>query len=172
MNIEHLQYPIGKFVAPTKYSEATLKEAITILEVLPLQLRELTGTLTDTQLDKKYRPEGWTIRQVVHHIADSHHHSYTRFKWALTEDNPEIKAYDEKTWADLEDAKNTPVAWSLTHIEVIHQKIVQMLQGFTKAEWNRTFVHPDTKHTFTLKELACMYAWHGMHHFMHIKNAL
>jgi len=172
MNIEKLKYPIGPFEVPKKYSEESLREVITILDVLPLQLRELTGNLKGEVLDTRYRPEGWTLRQVVHHIADSHQHAFIRFKWALTEDNPTIKAYDEKAWAALNDAKNTPIAWSLTHIEVIHQKLVQLLNGLTEAQWNRTLVHPQTQHTFTLKELASMYAWHGMHHYMHIKNAL
>lgn len=172
MDIENLQYPIGPFKAPQRYNQAVVDEAISILKLFPQQLRALVANLPNETLDMPYRPKGWTIRQVVHHLADSHHHSYSRFKWALTEDNPTIKAYQEKDWAELEDAKLTPIAWSLTHIEVIHQKIVQMLEGFGKEEWNRTFVHPQTSHVFTLKELACMYAWHSMHHYMHIKNAL
>jgi len=172
MDLEKLKYPIGLFEAPTDYTKESLQESITILDVLPLQLRELTGNLKDEVLDTRYRPEGWTIRQVVHHIADSHHNAYTRFKWALTEDTPTIKPYDEKAWAELDDAKHTPVAWSLTHIEVVHQKLVQLLNGLTEDQWERKLVHPTTEHVFTLKELASMYAWHSMHHYMHIKNAL
>jgi hypothetical protein len=172
MNIAQLQYPIGPFEVPSEISEEKILEAITILEVFPLQLRELTTTLTDAVLDTPYRPDGWTIRQVVHHISDSHHHSYSRFKWALTEDNPLIKVYDEKAWAALIDSKTAPVAWSLTHIEVVHQKLVHLLRLLTEEQWDKTFRHPVSGEQTSMKLNTLRYAWHSMHHFMHIKNAL
>ena len=172
MNLEQLQYPIGRFEVPSEISEKKLLEAITILEVFPLQLRELTSTLTDKVLDTNYRPDGWTIRQVVHHISDSHHHSYSRVKWALTEDNPLVKVYDEKAWATLIDSKTAPVAWSLTHIEVVHQKMVHLLRQLTEEQWDRTFRHPVSEEQTSMKLNTLRYAWHSMHHFMHIKNAL
>jgi hypothetical protein len=172
MNLEQLQYPIGHFEVPSEISEEKILEAITILEVFPLQLRELTSTLTDAVLDTKYRPEGWTIRQVVHHISDSHHHSYSRIKWALTEDNPVVKVYDEKAWAELVDSKTAPVAWSLTHIEVVHQKMVHLLRLMTEEQWNKTFRHPESGEETGMKLNTLRYAWHSMHHFMHIKNAI
>lgn len=172
MKLEQLQYPIGRFETPSEISEEKLFEAITILDVFPLQLREMTSTLTDAILDTQYRPEGWTIRQVVHHISDSHHHSYSRFKWALTEDNPLIKVYDEKAWAELVDSRTAPVAWSLTHIEVVHQKLVHLLRLLTDEQWDKTFKHPVSGEQTSMKLNTLRYAWHSMHHFMHIKNAL
>ena len=172
MNLEQLQYPIGRFEVPSEISEEKILEAITILEVFPLQLRELTATLDDATLDTHYRPGGWTIRQTVHHISDSHHHSYSRFKWALTEDNPLIKVYDEKAWAELIDSKTAPVAWSLTHIEVVHQKLVHLLRMLTDEQWNKTFRHPISGEETSMNLNTLRYAWHSMHHFMHIKNAL
>ncbi|MCH2488505.1 MAG: putative metal-dependent hydrolase [Flavobacteriales bacterium] len=170
MDIEHLQYPIGKFEMPETVSEAQLKEAITILEIFPEKLKELMRTYDQNKLDSPYRPGGWTVRQVVHHIADSHHHSYNRFKWAITEDNPLIKAYDEKRWAETEDCRTSPIAWSLTHIEVVHQKLVQFLRTLSATDWDRTYRHPESKKTFTLKQSALLYAWHSMHHYSHIAN--
>lgn len=172
MNIEALKYPIGKFNVPETISEKDLQEAITILKIFPEQIRLLTAHLPEQALQQTYRPGGWTIKQLVHHIADSHHHSYTRFKWALTEDNPTIKAYDEKTWSALSDSHTMPIAWSLTHVEAVHYKITYLLKSLTRDQWERTFQHPDKEGPTSLKENALIYAWHSMHHFAHIKNAL
>tara|TARA_R100000935_G_scaffold1439_1_gene4580 strand:+ start:138092 stop:138631 length:540 start_codon:yes stop_codon:yes gene_type:complete len=172
MYIEALKYPIGTLEMPETISEKELQEAITILEIFPEQLRFLTANLPEKTLQQPYRPEGWTIKQLIHHIADSHHHSYIRFKWALTEDNPTIKAYDEKTWAALHECHTMPVAWSLMHLEAIHYKITYLLKSLTEAQWERTFQHPDKEEPTSLKKNALVYAWHSMHHFAHIKNAL
>ncbi|WP_432410797.1 YfiT family bacillithiol transferase [Rasiella sp. SM2506] len=172
MNTEALKYPIGKFEMPETISEKDLQEAITILELFPEQLRLLTAHLPEKTLQQPYRAEGWTIKQLIHHIADSHHHSYIRFKWALTEDNPTIKAYNEKTWAALEDSDTMSISWSLMHLEAIHYKMTYLLKSFTKEQWERTFQHPDKEMLTTLKENALIYAWHSRHHFAHIKNAL
>ncbi|MDT0555737.1 YfiT family bacillithiol transferase [Patiriisocius hiemis] len=171
MNIEDLKYPIGKFTPPKDINEKEIQEAITILEIFPEKFGDLVRNLDDKSLDTTYRPEGWTIRQVVHHVADSHHHSYIRFKWALSEDNPKIKAYNQEEWSTIKETYNLPVAWSLTHIEVVHHKIVNLLRQFDENDWNTTFIHPENGET-SLKKNALLYAWHSMHHYSHIANAL
>lgn len=172
MELEQLKYPIGKFKIPENISEKDLREAITILQIFPERLKLLVYNLDDTVLNTPYRPEGWTIRQLIHHISDSHHHSYNRFRWALTEDNPLIKAYDQNAFAEMKDYKTAPIAWSISHLEAVHQKLVYMLESLSSEQWKRTFRHPETDDTMNLKELALMYSWHSMHHFTHIKNAL
>lgn len=171
MNLEQQQYPIGRFEVPATISDKLLQEAITILEILPENLRNLTHVMDEATLAKTYRDGGWTIRDVVHHLADSHHNSYTRFKWTLTEDNPTIKAYEEHEWSLLPDYK-APVAWSLDQLEAIHNKLVYLLRTLSEEQWNRTFVHPQSGKTMNLRALTLMYSWHSMHHFAHIKNAL
>lgn len=168
--METLQYPIGKFQAPAQITKEHLIAWIDTLDQLPARLRALTKDLSDEQLDTPYRPEGWTVRQVVHHLADSHHNSYIRFKWALTEDNPVIKAYDEKAWTLLPDLEASPIEWSLRHLEVIHHKLVQLLKVMTEAHYKRTFTHPDGNKVVTLEENLGHYAWHSNHHYAHIEN--
>lgn len=171
MNLEKLRYPIGRFQLPKEISEKMLREAITILEIFPENLKELIQGLDEETLNKPYREGGWSMRQLVHHIADSHHNSYTRFKWTLTEDNTTIKGYDEKAWAEVGDYQTLPIVWSVEHIEVIHHKLVHLLRMLSNEQWERTFVHPENG-TMNLKELTLMYSWHSMHHFAHLKNAL
>ncbi|GAB5400403.1 MAG: bacillithiol transferase BstA [Aureisphaera sp.] len=172
MNLEKLRYPIGRFALPENISDTLLNEAITILEIFPENLKEMLQGISEEMLDTPYREGGWTIRQLIHHIADSHHNSYTRFKWTLTEDNPTIKAYDEKGWAAFGDYMTLPVVWSIEHLENMHHKLVHLLRMLTEEQWNRTLVHPESGATMNLKELALMYSWHSMHHYSHIKNAL
>ncbi len=172
MDLEKLKYPIGKFNPPSDISEKDVNVAIQILQLFPEQLRLLVHSFNDEALNRTYREGGWTIRQLVHHIADSHNHAYIRFRWALTEDNPTIKAYDEKAWADMYDYKNAPIAWSISHIEVIHHKLVTIMKSLSNEDWERTYIHNITKEKKPLKTIALMYAWHSMHHFSHIKNAL
>lgn len=171
-DLTKLQYPIGKYTMPDLISDQKLNEWITILEVMPAQLRDLVSEMSDTQLDTRYRPEGWTIRQLVHHLADSHHHSYTRFKWALTEDSPVIKPYLEKKWTDLPDLKGMPVEWSLRHLEVVHYKLVRLLKALSPQQWERRFIHPDGDRAINLRQNVGQYAWHSLHHYMHIKNTV
>ena len=109
---------------------------------------------------------------MIHHISDSHHHSYNRFRWALTEDKPKIKAYFQDAFAAMDDYTTAPIAWSIAHIEAVHQKLVYILEGLTDHQWERTFIHPEGDKEFNLKQLALTYSWHSMHHFSHIKNAL
>lgn len=171
-NLEQLQYPIGKFEVPETITDAQLKEWISVLEELPKRLEMMVAPLTATQLETPYRPGGWTVRQLVHHISDSHHNSYIRFKWALTEDNPVIKPYDEKAWADLFDTRTAPIQLSLDHLKAVHAKLVFLLHGLSSAQLKRTFVHPDGNTVSTLEENIGRYAWHSNHHFAHIANLI
>jgi hypothetical protein len=170
--LENLQYPIGKFKAPETISEAQKREWIAVLEHFPTRLEQLVAELTEEQLDTPYREGGWTVRQVVHHCSDSHHNSYIRFKWALTEDIPVIKAYEEKNWAELFDTKTGPIAMSITHLKAVHAKLVYLLKGLTNEQLERAFIHPDSNQTVLLKENIGIYAWHANHHFAHIENLL
>lgn len=172
MNLEALKYPIGPLRLPQEISMEQVEEAVKVLQIFPEQLKQLCYHLTDEVLDTPYRPEGWTIRQLIHHIADSHHHSYNRFRWALTEDKPKIKAYDQEAFAAMDDYNTAPIAWSINHIQAVHQKLVFLLSGLTQEQWSRSFIHPEGDVEVNLKQLALTYSWHSMHHFMHIKNAL
>lgn len=170
--LEQLRYPIGHYQIPEPITQQNLDEWIAILEHLPERLANMVNPLSEEQLETPYRPDGWTVRQLVHHISDSHHHSYIRFKWALTEDNPLIKPYDEKAWAELFDSKTAPIQMSLDHLKVVHAKLVHLLKGLTEEDLQRKFTHPDGYEETTLKENIGRYAWHGSHHFAHIKNLL
>lgn len=170
--LEKLRYPIGKFQVPKTISNEQLDEWITVLEQLPQRLHDLAAPLSEAQLETPYRPEGWTVRQLVHHISDSHHNSYMRFKWALTEDMPVIKPYDEKAWAELFDTRTAPVKMSLDHLKAVHAKLVHLLKGLSQSELQRKFVHPDGNMETTLEENIGRYAWHSNHHYAHIANLI
>ena len=167
-----LQYPIGKFEAPISIGKNQIEDWIFILEHFPNRLENLVKDLSNNQLDTIYRPGGWTVRQVVHHVSDSHHHSYSRFKWALTEDNPVIKAYYEDRWATLKDSKTAPIEMSLQHLKAIHYKLVYLLKGLSEDDLNKTFIHPETNQEVLLKQNIGIYAWHCNHHYAHIENLL
>lgn len=171
-DLESLRYPIGKFVAPDDISRAKLDEWIDVLENFPSQLSQLVSRLNDDQLDTPYRPGGWTIRQVVHHVADSHHHSYIRFKWALTEDTPVIKYYYEHLWAELDDSKNAPIQMSLDHLTAVHFKLVYLLRSMKDNDFDRCFIHPEHNVKTPLRVNVGIYAWHSKHHYAHIKNLI
>lgn len=170
--LEKLKYPIGKFDCPINITKQHLESWISILEHFPERLEKLVTNLSDEQLNTPYRPEGWTVKQVVHHLSDSHHHSYTRFKWALTEDKPLIKAYYENRWAELFDAKTAPIKISIFHLKAIHFKLVYLLKGLSDGDLNKSFIHPETKSEFGLKKSIGMYAWHSSHHYAHIENLM
>ncbi|WP_242091585.1 YfiT family bacillithiol transferase [Aestuariivivens sediminicola] len=170
--LESLRYPIGKFRAPDEITADVVSEWIAILEQFPYRLESLVRFLNKTQLETPYRPGGWTVRQVIHHLSDSHHHSYIRFKWALTEDRPVIKPYDEKFWAELPDASTGPIAMSIEHLKAVHYKLVYMLKRINKTQWNNVFIHPDTNSEISLKLNVGIYAWHSNHHYAHIENLL
>ena len=170
--LQNLKYPIGQFDCPNTISKQHIESWISILEDFPNRLENLVNGLTDKQLDTVYRPGGWTIRQVVHHVSDSHHHSYTRFKWALTEDKPIIKAYYEDRWAELIDSKFAPLDMSLHHIKAIHYKLVYLLKTLSEDDLNKSFIHPETNSEVLLSYNVGNYAWHSNHHYAHIENLM
>jgi hypothetical protein len=167
-----VRYPIGEFKTPSIITEEIKHEWIQVLENFPSRLENLVKDLSEDQLDTPYREGGWTVRQVVHHCSDSHHHSYIRFKWSLTEDTPMIKAYDEKSWAELFDTKTAPIAMSLLHLKAVHAKLVYLLKGLSDEDLQKSFVHPESKETVVLRKNIGIYAWHSNHHYAHIENLL
>jgi hypothetical protein len=171
MTEEELKYPIGKFEVPVSYNADEIRQWISDIKTLPAKLRQAIAHLNDTQLDTAYRPGGWTLRQVVHHMADSHMNSLIRFKWALTEENTTIKAYHQANWALLPDYR-LPVESSLNMLKGIHQHMVALFESFTENEWNRTFKHPETGADISLKRNLALYAWHSKHHLAHITNTI
>ena len=171
MTDEELRYPTGKFKPPVSYTQHAINGWINDIKTLPGKMRNAVLGLTEQQLDTQYRTGGWTIRQVVHHVADSHMNSIIRFKWALTEENPTIKAYEEADWALLPDYR-LPIEPSLKMLDGIHQHMVAMFESFTEEQWNRTFVHPQSGDTITLKRNLAVYAWHGKHHLAHITETI
>ncbi len=167
-DIEILRYPVGKFSAPTNISMEDINQWISTLENLPQLVRIAVKGLDDAQLDTPYRQSGWTIRQVVHHLPDSHMNAYIRFKLALTEDNPTIRPYIEDRWAELPDGKSAPIANSLDMLESIHKRWVMVLRNMNAADFKRTFYHPENKVTRTLELNLALYEWHCRHHLAHI----
>ncbi len=149
---DKLRFPIGQFSCPEQISKNNINEWITVLEQFPNRLEQLVASLNDTQLDTAYRPDGWTIRQVVHHVSDSHHHSYIRFKWALTEDKPVIKYYYEHLWAELDDAKYAPIELSINHLKSVHLKLVYLLKSLREPDLNKSFIHPEHNEEVVLKK--------------------
>lgn len=170
--LEKLKYPIGTFNCPKEIKRADINLWIKTLEEFPSRLEQLVSKLSEEQLNKPYRPGGWTVRQVVHHLSDSHHHSYIRFKWALTEDKPVIKYYYEALWAELDDAKEAPIYLSLNHLKAVHAKLVYLLKGLNETELNKSFIHPEHNDEVVLKKNIGIYAWHCNHHYAHIENVL
>ena len=168
MDIEKLKYPIGKFERPIKYTSEILKEYIDIIDQLPQKLTNEVQNLSDEQLDTQYRPNGWTIRQVVNHFADSHMNSLIRFKLTITEETPTIKPYFEDRWAELSDSKFIPINSALKMIEGIHERWVFLLRSLTENDWNKSFYHPETNKELSLNENLGIYAWHCRHHLAHI----
>lgn len=170
--LEKLKYPIDQFNCPKIISQKEIDSWIHVLEAFPTKLSDLVSSLSNEQLDTCYRPEGWTVRQVIHHLADSHHHSYIRFKWALTENKPVIKYYYEHLWAELPDAKQAPIQLSLDHLKAVHAKLVYLLKSLSNDDLNKSFIHPEHNEEVVLKKNIGIYAWHSDHHFAHIENLL
>ncbi len=161
------RYPIGKFkfdVPPTTEERNTL---IADIEKAPDALRAAVRGLTPQQIETPYREGGWTVRQVVHHVPDSHMNAYIRFKLALTEDEPTIKPYEEARWAELEDSRSTPIEVSLSLMDFLHHRWVRVLRSIQPEEWKRTLRHPEMG-PLTLDKMLILYAWHGKHHVAHI----
>ncbi|WP_348813084.1 YfiT family bacillithiol transferase [Flavobacterium maritimum] len=166
--LEKLRYPIGKFKTPEKYSSSYLTDKIAEIASFPERLKAEVLHLSEEQLDTPYRPEGWTIRQVIHHCADSHLNCFIRIKWALTEDNPTIKFYHEDRWAELFDNLTMPIQPTLSFLEGLHFRLAYLMSSLSEADLNKSFIHPEHNTAFQLKEIIGMYAWHGNHHLAHI----
>jgi uncharacterized damage-inducible protein DinB len=164
-----LRYPIGKFHYDGALRAEEKQACLDEIAQTPAKLRSSVKDLSDAQLDTPYRDGGWTVRQVVHHVPDSHLNSYVRFKLALTEDEPTIKTYAEDRWAELPDTKATPIVVSLTMLDALHDRWVRLLRSFGAEEWRRTFRHPEMG-PMTLEKALAMYAWHGKHHVAHITS--
>jgi hypothetical protein len=164
-----LRYPIGRYRAPNDITDSNLEEWIGELAALPENLREAVTGLSESQLDTPYRPGGWTVRQVVHHVPDSHMNSYVRFRLALTEENPTIKPYEEARWAELSDARHAPIEPSLELLVGLHYRFTTLLRSLTPEQFGRTFRHPELGEV-SLDWTVGMYAWHSRHHVAHIKN--
>jgi uncharacterized damage-inducible protein DinB len=162
-----LKYPVGDFERPEKLSEGQRSACIRTIAETPARLKAAVAGLSEAQLETPYRPGGWTVRQVVHHMADSHMNSYVRFRLALTEDEPTIKTYDEARWAELSDAKTAPIEPSLTLLDTMHERWVMLLRGLTPKDWTRTFRHPE-RGLMTLEQNLALYDWHGRHHVAHV----
>ncbi len=164
-----LCYPIGRFHRPAELAPAQHASAIAALASLPKNLRSAIDGLTDAQLDTPYREGGWTVRQVVHHVADSHINAYSRIRLALTEDWPTIKPYNEKLWAGLADARTAPVEVSLEILEPLHHRWVTLLASLSEADWMRGYIHPEGGR-WTVAEMLALYSWHSRHHTAHIAS--
>ena len=162
-----LRYPIGKFSFVRDAAQEQRRAWIRDIEAAPGALRAATQGLSVAQLDTPYRPDGWTVRQVVHHVPDSHMNAYIRFKLALTEDKPTIKTYDESAWAKVADTARTPIEVSLALLDALHQRWTVLLHSLEPADYPRTLVHPDHG-PVTLEWLLQLYAWHGRHHVAHV----
>ncbi|MEO5603143.1 MAG: YfiT family bacillithiol transferase [Cyclobacteriaceae bacterium] len=168
MNDQTLQYPIGKFSPQEAYSKLELEECIRRIETLPSRVDSMIKNFSGKQLETSYREGGWSARQVLHHISDSHMNAYIRFKWALTEDTPVIKAYNEKLWAETPETKMDPLL-SVNLLKALHVKWVALMKSLTTEDLQKEYIHPETQKHIRLDRLVAMYAWHGDHHLAHLE---
>lgn len=171
IDIEFLKYPIGKFQKPATITYDLIQEAIAVIKSFPAHIFTAVRPLSIAQLDTPYRPGGWTVRQLVHHCADSHMNAFIRFKLALTEENPTIKPYDEAAWAKLADS-DLPIEPSLAIIKAMHLKWGVVLDSMKTEDFKKTYFHPEKKHSQELAEIALLYAWHSQHHLSHVQHLI
>lgn len=169
-NLDKTRYPIGNFEMPETISDPDTDQCIQTLKEFPAKLRHLVAEWTDEQLDTPYREKGWTVRQLINHLSDSHMNSFIRCKLALTEDNPTVKPYDEARWAELQDSINISIEPALLILEGLHQRWVHELKALTNKEMASTFFHPEQNCNISLREQISFYSWHCDHHFAQIKN--
>jgi len=167
---QDLRFPIGEFAAPASVDDVQLQGWIEDIDRLPLDLRKTVRGMSDEQLRTRYRPGGWTVAQVVHHLADSHLNSYTRYKLALTEERPAIRPYDEAAWGELPEARDIEIGYSLDLIDTLHFRWVKMLRAIDPAQWDRDFFHPESEEVIGLRVQTAIYAWHGRHHLAHVTS--
>lgn len=166
--MDQLKYPVGKFTPPSVFSKSAVQQDMEILSNFPGSLAEAVKKLGEDKLENTYRPEGWTARQVIHHLCDSHTHALIRFKWALSESEPVIKPYREAEYAGLYDY-SLPPAVSVSMIRAVHEKLLFIMAHMTDDEWQRGYHHPESKRHFRLYEVAALYAWHCRHHLAHLQ---
>jgi hypothetical protein len=162
------RYPIGKFKYQGPATEEQREQMISNIEKTPAAVRSAVAGLSEQQLETPYREGGWTVRQVIHHIPDSHMNAYVRFKLALTEEEPTIKPYFEDLWAKLAENQSTPIEVSLVLLESLHRRWVYLLRSLSTEDWNRSFRHPETGRLVSLERNLGIYSWHGQHHVAHI----
>ena len=167
--MDDLRYPIGKFRPVAAVQPEQLSQWVEEIAAAPAGLRAAVEGLSPAQLDTPYRPGGWTVRQVVHHVPDSHINAYMRYRLALTEDEPAIKAYIESSWAELPDARHAQVAVSLALLDALHERWTLLMRSLRPVEWRRTFRHPE-RGLVSLEGDAGLYGWHGRHHIAHITS--
>lgn len=165
--MEDLRYPIGRLQMPERFDATGRAERIELVERTPEALARAVAALGDAQLDTPYREGGWTVRQLVHHVADSHMNAYVRFKLALTEEEPPVKGYEEAAWAELPDSARVPIGVSLDLLRALHTRWGALLEAMSEADFQRTLVHPE-KGVRTLDQMLATYAWHGPHHVAHV----
>uniref|UniRef100_UPI004048DC4C YfiT family bacillithiol transferase n=2 Tax=Roseivirga sp. TaxID=1964215 RepID=UPI004048DC4C len=167
MNMD-LRYPIGKFSAPEEISNEALSKAILDIATTAERLKSAVSGMDEAQLNTPYRPEGWTVKQVIHHLADSHMNAYIRFHWTLTENQPRIKAYDEKAWAELPYQNNVNIDTSIQLLSSLHERWVVLLNSLSDTDLDRIYIHPEGEKIYVLRKVALLYAWHGSHHIAHV----
>lgn len=172
MDIEQLKYPIGRFERQASITKEERAILVANIKSFPQRLTTVVMELNEEQLDTRYRPEGWTVRQVVHHVADSHINSYIRFRWTLTEDTPIIKAYNEQTWAELPDAKSAPIKFSLNLLKAVHARWTLLLGQMSEADFAKELGHPEWKNNLSLDDMLQLYSWHCDHHQAHITSLI
>ena len=172
MNIESLKFPVGRFVSPESYTAEVVNTWIKDIELFPTRLIDVLRGLNHDQLEWKYRPDGWNIKQVVHHCVDSHINSLVRFKLALTVDKPTITPYDQDAWIQLSDAQVPDLSDSLDILNGLHRKWAYLLNSLSAEQLNRQLIHPEHDHPLTLKHFIGLYAWHCNHHLGHVKQAI
>ncbi len=171
MSLDELKYPIGKFNWPKEITADGIKDCINTIKNFPDLLKTEVDKLKSEELAYIYRPEGWSIQQVVHHCADSHSNAFTRFKLTITEDKPTIKPYLENLWAQLPDVTEAPIEWSLSILNGLHNRWVLLLKNMTNGQWKRVFIHPEHRREITLESAVYLYAWHCNHHLAHVIQA-
>jgi hypothetical protein len=169
--IEDLKYPIGGYKKPESITSDQIKNWITQIEQFPSRLNTLIDDISKVELNWKYRPDGWTIQQVIHHCADSHMNSFIRFKLSLTEDTPTIKPYHEEKWAEMVDSTTTDISQSIKILDGLHSRWITMLNSLNSDDLKKEFIHPEHNIRFSIGATIALYAWHSNHHLAHIKQA-
>lgn len=172
MDLEQLRYPIGKFKVSDNYNDDIRAQMIANIKSYPQRLTTVVMELKEEQLDTPYRPDGWTIRQVIHHLADSHVNSYVRFRWTLTEDTPMIKAYNESSWAELPDASSAPIKFSLNLLKSIHARWTLLMERMSEKDFSKELGHPEWDNNLSLDTMLQLYSWHCDHHLAHITSLM